>query len=47
MSDDKLEIRLSHLKQMRSEFYRFRHYPRPKTSPYDKEIEEIEKKVIK
>ena len=39
------EIRLFNLKQMRNQYFSFRCYPRPKTSPYDKEIDELEKKL--
>ena len=39
------EIRLSHLKMMRNNFYMQRAYPRPKTSPYDEEIKELEMKM--
>lgn len=37
-----LETRLFNLKQQRNIFYSFRCYPRPKSSPYDEEIKEIE-----
>lgn len=40
-----LETKLFNLKQMRSIYYQFGHKPRPKTSPYDEEIEEIEKQL--
>ena len=39
------ETRLSQLKQMRANYYSFGHRPRPKTSPYDKEIAELEKQI--
>lgn len=47
METDKenLEIRLLNLKLMRSKYYSYRCYPRPKTSPYDAEIEELERKL--
>lgn len=41
----KEEVKLSQLKMMRSNFYMQRAYPRPKSSPYDEEIEELEKKI--
>lgn len=41
----KEEIRLSQLKMMRSQYYMQRAYPRPKTSPYDEEIRELERKM--
>lgn len=37
------EIRLSQLKTMRNIYYQQKCYPRPKSSPYDNEIEELEK----
>ena len=42
-SEKDLETRLFNLKQQRNIFYSFRCYPRPKSSPYDEEIKEIEK----
>ena len=41
------ETRLFNLKQMRNQYFSFRCYPRPKTSPYDGEIDELEKKLKK
>ena len=41
------EARLFNLKQMRNQYLWFRCYPRPKTTPYDKEIAELEKKLKK
>jgi len=38
-------MRLFNLKQMRSNYLCFRCYPRPKTSPYDQEIAELEKQL--
>lgn len=40
-----LETKLFNLKQMRSIYYQFGHKPRPKTSPYDEEIAELEKQL--
>lgn len=42
MDKKKQEMRLFNLKQMRAKYYSFRCYPRPKTSPYDEEIEQLE-----
>ena len=39
------ETKLFNLKQMRNQYFSFRCYPRPKTSPYDEEIKELEKKL--
>ena len=40
-----IEVKLSQLKYMRSEYYKFRCYPKPTSSPYDKEIAELEKQL--
>lgn len=45
MKVKELQRRLFNLKQMRSIFYQQRCYPRPKSSPYDVEIRELEEKL--
>lgn len=45
MNKKEMEIRLFNLKQMRNQYMSFRCYPRPKTSPYDKEIKTLEMKL--
>lgn len=42
MNKEKLEARLFNLKQQRAIYFSYRCYPRPKTSPYDKEIAKLE-----
>lgn len=45
MNQEEMQRRLFNLKQMRNTYYSYRCYPRPKCSPFDKEIRELEKKL--
>ena len=47
MNEKEMKTRLFNLKQMRNIYMSFRCYPRPKSSPYDEEIKELEEKVKK
>ena len=45
MNKEEMQRRLFNLKQMRNTYYSYRCYPRPKSSPYDAEIRELEEKL--
>ena len=45
MNQKEMQRRLFNLKQMRNTFYSYKCYPRPKCSPFDKEIRELEEKL--
>lgn len=45
MNQEEMQRRLFNLKQMRNTYYSYRCYPRPKCSPFDEEIRELEEKL--
>jgi len=45
MNKEEMQRRLFNLKQMRNTYYSYRCYPRPKCSPFDKEIRELKEKL--